>query len=184
MDMNKALGGMRRDAILTALYASYPQPQGIALLNAAMGKELHPSATNTERALGYLADRHWVTVSETRPHRLTRLTPLGIDHIETRDDYNPADLAASRLLRLRILQALDWGRPQPLTIPLIQRALKEDDDLDLTTSSIMRAIRYLHDSGLAEELSEGQRARIKADGIDYLASEGPDRPGIMRPLVY
>lgn len=184
MDMNKALGGLRRDAILTALYASYPQPQGLALLSASMGKELHPNATNTERALDYLADRQWVTVSDQRPHRLTRLTPKGIDEIESRDDFSAAGREACRLLRLRILQALDWGRPQPLTIVLIQRALREDEDLDLTTGSIMRAIRYLHDSGLAEELSEGRRARIKADGIDYLANEGPERTGIMRPLVY
>ena len=153
MDMNKEMGGLRRDAILRGLYQEYPQPLGNALLQSVVGADLRPNAHNIDRAVDYLADRGCVQVAERRPHRITRLTPSGVDAVESGAGFSPADRERRRLLRLRVLQSLDFGRPQPLTIPLIQRTLKEDDDLDLTVSSIKRALCYLQDSGMAENRS-------------------------------
>lgn len=181
---DKALGQMRREAILDALYADYPAPMGDGLLLETVPEHLQPTPRSLARAVDYLTGRdHIETTKRGRVH-VCRLTPAGIDHIEGRDDFSRAERARLRMLRLRVLQSLDWSRPSPASIPLIQRALKADDDLDLTTPAVQRALAYLQGCQFVELQHDGQMACIRPDGIDYLGGDGQDRPGIARPLEY
>jgi len=89
-----------------------------------------------------------------------------------------------RLRRLRILQALQMNRPNPMGDGLIGQVLKQDVDLEFTQSSIRKGLEYLEGRGLVTIVSQSDErwvVRISADGIDYLDGHGADIPGVARP---
>lgn len=177
---------LRREALLSALYASWPQPLGMGLISASLTDDLRCSPEALERDLDYLQSHGQVDLQQ--PHdehhaTLALLTAGGVDAVEASDRFDTARRRNVRMLRLRVLQALDWGRPQPLGLRLLNRALSQDTDLDTSEPALRRAIAYLLARGMA--VSAGQDlARITAAGIDYLAGDGDGIEGVARPVEW
>lgn len=173
---------LRRQTLLSVLYAAWPVPVGFGLLRAALPEDTPCSNECLARELDYLSGKGWVLSTARAPGGAAsqhRLTAEGLEEVERGEDWSPDRLRAVRLLRLRVLQALDLGRPHPLGLRLIALALKEDTDLDLTESALRRALAYLVARGLAE--AKGDMTRISAQGMDYLSGDGDGAEGIARP---
>ena len=183
IDIADARARLRRGAIRRALYAVYPRPLGAGLLAEALPADLAAEGDDLPRALYYLTDRGHIRThgQAAGGPELYALTAAGVDKVESAPDHS-LDLArTARMLRLRVLQALQWGGPAPMGASLISVALAEDADLDLSEPSIRRALAYLVERGLASAATEGQLWRITADGIDYLAGDGAGYEGVARP---
>lgn len=181
MDIEKERGRLRRQAALAIIYDVYPAPMGEGLIAKLMGDDLQANRTNLRRAVDYLAKRGLVDIDNQSGTWLARITPDGID---VREAVMPAvQREQLRLLRLRVLQALDWGRPQRIGTNLIRRALLADEDLDLDDHNIRRAISYLAGRNMASH-DEHYISGILPDGVDYIADDGEDCPGIRRPTEY
>lgn len=180
--LDQARARARRAAIRRTLYAAYPQPVGLGLLRAALPDDLAASAEDVADALYYLHDREHVAAAGAATGAaatLWRLTADGCLKVEAADDYSPDRANRVRMLRTRVLQALDWSGRAGAGPQLIGTTLREDTDLDLSLHSITRALAYLTERGRA--VAEGSVWRITADGLDYLAGEGQDDEGIARP---
>ncbi|GJM12782.1 MAG: hypothetical protein DHS20C12_11850 [Pseudohongiella sp.] len=96
------------------------------------------------------------------------------------------DLEAQRhrLRRLRILQTLYMGRPNPMGDGLILQALKGDYDLSFSQSIVRNALDYLEDVNLVQLLkreSDLWVAKISSNGIDYLDGLSDPLPGVAQP---
>jgi hypothetical protein len=179
--LNHLTTRLRQEAILATLYLVWPRPLGPSLLADSLPEDLSASPHELERDLHYLAERGDLILegpASLDGPPLHRLSLAGVDAAEAH--LPPLQAQPHQMLRLRVLQALDLGRPQPLGERLISLALAEDRDLDLSVPSLRRALRYLQECGLA--ILKGSDAwAITAPGIDYLSGQGADRPGIARP---
>jgi hypothetical protein len=182
-DIDAARAKLRREAIRRALYLVWPRPMGPGLLTDALPADLSTGARDLERAVYYLRDRGEIAEDAGADTPLWRLTAAGIEAHEAEPDYGDDARRAVRMLRLRVLQALDLGRPQPMGTRLIGLALADDTDLDLSEPSLRRALRYLSERELAAAAG-GEAWRITSGGIDYLASEGDAVAGVARPLSW
>jgi hypothetical protein len=181
IDIADARARLRRAAIRRALYAVWPRPLGPGLICESLPADIAPIGDELGRDLYYLSDRGQVQVIPGGLAPLYRLTADGVDRVE-RDQAHSLDLArAARMLRLRVLQALNWGGPAPMGASLISVALTEDADLDLSEPSIRRAAYYLVERHLAAVDADGLLWRITADGVDYLAGDGDGIEGVARP---
>lgn len=188
MDIDMARAKLRRAAIRRALYAAYPRPLGAGLIGQNLPLDLAASADELARAMAYLLDRQSVACAGAAAAdgpALWRLTADGVDRVEEAmaGSDRPGEIVSVRsvrMLRLRCLQALSWGGPAPMGVPLISAALAEDTDLDLSEPSIKRALAYLSERRLAVPVHESLW-RIAANGTDYLAGEGDRISGVARP---
>jgi hypothetical protein len=182
VDIQAARAKLARAAIRRALYSVWPKPMGPGLIAEAIPEDLACTGETLERALYYLRDRGHVETAGALPMggSLYRLSADGVDRVESDADFGADRARGARMLRLRVLQALDLGRPQPMGLSLISIALAEDTDLDLSEPSIRRALAYLADRDLAAP--QGEAWRIRGDGIDYLAGDGEGIAGVARPL--
>ena len=186
-DLEILRGKLRRHAIRKALYAAYPMPLGTGLIRESLPEDVAADGKTVENALYYLRDRGQVElVGAASGTVLNQLTPAGIDRVESDDRYGPERAANVRMLRLRVLAALDLSRDQPMGLRLLSLALASDKDLDISEPSLLRALAYLsHPSvGLASLAGKdaATTARITADGIDYVTGDGQGYPGIALPL--
>lgn len=181
MNLERERERLRRQGLLSTLYTAWPLPVGFGLLRASLSGDLPCSAECLERELGYLADRGLVVSTPRHPGGVSqhRLSAAGVDAVEAGEEWDAGRRRQVRMLRLRVLQALDLGRPHPLGLRLIGLALREDTDLDLTEPSLRRAVAYLAAREMAE--TQGDLTRITAAGVDYLAGEGDACDGIARP---
>ena len=92
-----------------------------------------------------------------------------------------------RLQRLRVLQALNLNRPDPLGDGLIKSLLKDDVDLAFTQGNIRNSIDYLEMRQFVKILSRRDdvwTVCITADGVDYLDGLGEDVEGVARPSEF
>jgi hypothetical protein len=187
-DMDHERAKLRREHLLHTLYTAWPNPLGSGLLAADLPEDLKCSGDCLDRGLAYLEGRGLLT-REPRANgssvQLHALTATGVDHVESGAEFDTARRRGLRMLRLRVLQALDWGRPQPLGRRLISRALSQDTDLDLTDPSLRRALAYLTAVGAAESGDgQGELYKITPDGIDYLDGDGDGIEGVARPVEW
>lgn len=182
VDIDALRGKARRAAIRRTLYTVYPRPMGAGLIAEALPDDLTAGADELERVLYYLVDKGQVerTGQSGAGPALYRLTAAGVERVEAGDDFGAERVRGVRMLRLRVLQALDLGRPQPMGASLISMALAEDTDLDLSEPAIRRALAYLTEAGLAR--AQGEAWMITAEGIDYLGGDGEGVAGVARPL--
>jgi hypothetical protein len=181
--IDEARARLRRAAIRQALYTAWPQPMGPGLIAEALPDDLKATPDELGRALYYLCDRSHVTpCGASGPIVLYRLAPDGVDKVEGDVRADVSRVHAVRMLRLRVLQALSWGGPAPMGISLIGAALSSDTDLDLSERSIKRALAYLVERGLSVVNADSNLWRIHAAGTDYLGGDGPDIPGVARPV--
>lgn len=190
VDIDTLRSKARRAAVLTILYQVYPRALGAGLIYEGLTPDVSGDPDEVRRALAYLVDRHQVTAagraSDGGPP-LYRLTVTGVDTVESQPEANLSRVRATRLLRLRILQALDWGGARPMPVSLIAAALAGDTDLDLAEPSIRRALAYLTEHELATDgRAEGHPDlwRILPGGTDYLAGDGEGIEGVARPTVW
>lgn len=183
VDIQAARGKLTRAAIRRALYSTWPRPMGEGLISESLPEDLACAGVDLARAMYYLRDRGQVALAGAAGTgtELYRLTADGIDRVESDHEFGHERARGARMLRLRCLQALDLGRPQPMGLSLISVALAEDTDLDLSEPSLRRAVAYLCERNLASQHSE-TTYRITADGIDYLAGDGEGIPGLARPM--
>lgn len=89
-----------------------------------------------------------------------------------------------RLRRLRVLQTLQYGRPEPMGDGLCNTSLKGEVDLGMTVARIRIIFDYLEQRGLLIIVSRDSNAwiaKITADGVDYLDGMGDDLDGVARP---
>lgn len=185
VDIIAARNKLTRSAIRRALYAVWPRPMGRGLINEALPDDLSCNGPTLERALYYLRDHGHIEVHGRADNGTTlhRLSLAGIARVETDPDFGAERAQALRMLRLRVLQALDLGQPQPMGLGLIGVALTEDADLDLSELSLRRALAYLVGYELAAQAGDSAW-RITALGMDYLSGEGAEVSGVARPLVW
>lgn len=183
VDIQAARAKLTRAAVRRALYTVWPRPMGAGLIGEALPEDLACSGVDLSRVMYYLKDRGYVAIvgAVASGTELYRLTVDGIDRVEDDPEFGHERARGARMLRLRCLQALDLGRPQPMGLSLISIALTEDTDLDLSEPSIRRALAYLCDRGLASQSGE-TAYRITADGIDYLGGDGEGIQGLARPM--
>lgn len=187
-DIEIARDRLRQAAILAALYTAWPRPLGAGLIGESLPADLSASASELGRTLYYLCDRGDVQrqgqaspVGPAGGSPLYRLSCHGIDQRESAPDFGPARARAVRMLRLRVLQALEIDRTHPMSTALVSVALASDTDLDLSIPSLRCALTYLVERDLVR--AEGEDAySLSAAGIDYLAGDGDGYPGIARPL--
>lgn len=190
VDIDTLRSKARRAAVLFILYQVYPRALGAGLIYEALTPDVTGDPDEVRRALAYLCDRHQVIAagraSDGGPP-LYRLTVAGVDAVEALPDADLTRVRALRLLRLRILQALDWGGARPMPVSLIAAALADDTDLDLSEPAVRRALAYLTEHELASDgHAEGHPDlwRILPGGTDYLAGEGDGIEGVARPTVW
>lgn len=203
-DIDKARSHLRRAAIRRALYLVWPRPMGLGLIAEALTDDLSGDPEGLCRDLDYLCARGEISADGAVSHGgppLYRLTAAGVEAHEAAPDFGPQAARNLRMLRLRVMQALDLGRPQPMGTRLISLSLAEDTDIDLSEPSLRRALRYLAERGLVEAGTCGRGGdgarlftpaaacgadddvtwRITAAGIDYLASDGAAVAGVALP---
>lgn len=184
VDIEAARAKLLRAAIRRALYSVWPRPLGAGLIMEAIPDDLICPRECIDRALYYLVDKG---TCEPMGHAgatpLYRLTPDGVDRVESDETYGLDRARLVRMLRLRCLQALDLGRPQPMGLSLISISLAQDTDLDLSEPSIRRALAYLGARNLATAAGE-TAYRITAEGIDYLSGDGGNMAGVARPFQW
>lgn len=175
---------LRRAAILRALYQRYPEPMGEGLILSTLADRQDLALTHEacKKALGYLADRQCVRLVPRTSILLAFLLPDGVDQVEQDPDFPAHERAVTRMLRLRVLQALSWNMGAAMGESLIRKAIKDDIDLDLTPRSIQRAMHYLSGRSLIEIIDRGGPARILPDGTDYLEGTGAAIVGIAKPF--
>ncbi|CAK0766002.1 hypothetical protein CCP3SC15_330007 [Gammaproteobacteria bacterium] len=179
MDLELERQKLRRAAIRSVLYSVYPSPMGEGLIFSSIGRDLTPTHHNLREALIYLRDRKQVNITRRGGISIVGLSADGLDRVESSEDFNPARARQSRMLRLRVLQALSWGGSELMGNALIRAALREDTDLDLSDPALERSLAYLEARGLCAR--EENLSRILPDGTDYLAGEGADITGVTRP---
>lgn len=182
---------MRRDAVITALYESYPGDKGMGLILAGLADrpDLALNHDVLRAVLDYERDRGHVITRSLPPKNvlIARLTVAGIDAVEAQQDFDTERRHRNRMLRLRLMTALQLvaGSQSPWLGEKLMRAyLVQDTDLDLTHPNVPRALAYLSELHLIELQIEHQLARLLPDGIDYLDGVGADRPGIARPVRF
>lgn len=172
--------------IAHALYEAYPRPVGETLLLGALGHLADAPITleTLHRDLEYLKGHGRLRVTIKDGVWLARLTPTGIDWIESETRQNRRRIDMLRMLRMRILQALDALRLRSMTEKSIEIYLRDDEDLDPTPERIHAACCYLVDLGMAAWTQEAEIGilRITSVGVDYLEGSGDNRIGIKRML--
>jgi len=174
----------RQQSIPRLLYQVWPKPLGLTLIAEALAPDEACSVDDLARALAYLHDRGLIRSQPERAHAapIYCLTADGVDAVETAAaQTDPTRTHHTRMLRLRVLQALSWGAPAPMGEGLISTALATDTDLDLSGPSIRRALTYLVERHLAVDRGAGMFG-LTADGTDYLAGDGAGVAGIARPV--
>lgn len=187
-DIEIARDRLRQAAIRAALYAAWPRPLGAGLISESLPADLSASASELGRTLYYLCDRgdiqrHGQTsrLGPADRQPLYRLSVAGIDQHEADPQFGTARARAVRLLRLRVLQALEIDRAHPMSTALVSVALASDHDLDLSIPSLRCALTYLVERDLVRQDGEDAYS-LSAAGIDYLAGDGDGCPGIARPM--
>lgn len=184
VDIDALRTAARRSAIRRALYTAYPRPLGAGLIGEALPDDTAACPEAVERTLFYLLDKgHLARAGQVGGGgpTLYRLTAAGCEAVESDPDFGSERARGVRMLRLRVLQALDLGRPGPMGPGLISMALAEDADLDLSDPAIRRALAYLAEQGLVRTVGEASHT-ITAAGIDYLVGDGGQIAGVARPL--
>ncbi len=182
-NLEHAVNKMRRQAVLQILYDCYPTPKGESLIVNALQdrKDLQLTRERVKKIFAYLEDKGLIDVLDNGNFHLAALRPDGIDAAEHHKTFDSDRLHHNRMLRLRVLSALDALRPTYLGEQLILVYLRSDGDLDLSPPNIARALRYLADRDLVELSEDGFLARIRSTGVDYLEGAGDDLPGVARP---
>jgi len=173
---------LRRAALLALLYQAFPRPMGFGLLAQSLPEDVSCAASVLDLDLDYLAKSGLIETRQ-RPDggaSQHRITAAGCDRVESGSGWDDAARRAVRMLRLRVLEILHYGRPRPVGIPLLRRALSEDQDLDLSEESLNRATAYLALLDLSDRDAAGM-STITPQGQDYLAGEGEELPGVARP---
>jgi hypothetical protein len=183
VDIETARAQARRGQIRRTLYTVYPRPLGVGLICEDMPADLATTPTELSRPLYYLIDEGQIQHHGAQGHvDLYRLTAAGCDRVEADAEHFGLDRARIvRMLRLRVLQTLDLSRTQPMGLALLGMGMSEDTDLDLSPTSIKRALAYLCEIGLVAA-EPGDVWRITAAGIDYLEGDGKKHPGVADPL--
>lgn len=174
-----------RAVMLKALYQTYPAPMGESLLLDAVA---HTGGTRVpldslRQGLKYLEGHGRIQLAERQDVWLARIIPSGVDFVESDVHFPALEAARRRLLRLRVLQALNALPLRAVHENLVRKYLRDDADLDIGEASIHRALSYLVDVGMAEwqYTADDRVARIASSGIDYLEGEGTDCLGVKRP---
>lgn len=180
-DIDAVRAKLRRQAIRGALYMIWPRPMGPGLLEEAIPADLQSSQHDLRRAVDYLRLRGEIQEHKGADTPLWSLTAAGLEAHEASDAVSDDTRRGVRMLRLRVLQALDLGRPRPMGTRLIALALADDADLDLSELGLRRTLRYLAEVDLAETAGE-EAWGITAAGIDYLAGDGEAVGGVARPI--
>lgn len=184
-DFDAARAKLRRKQLRRMLYTVYPGTLGAGILAENIDADLQCSPEQLARDLDQLQRKRYITHEGAAARRgvpIFRLSADGIDRTEAEDDFDRMSATAQRMLRLRVLQALDWGRPQPIGLRLIAVQLAEDTDLDLSEPSLGRALAYLGERGLAAPVNGAWS--ITGAGIDYLLGEGDRQPGIANAYAW
>jgi hypothetical protein len=190
IDVDALRNKSRRTAILHILYQVWPRPLGAGMIAESLTPDVCGDADEVRRALHYLRER---CLAEPTGHvsagatAIYRLTAAGVDAVESDPSADLARTRWHRMLRLRVLQALDWGGLRPMPVALISTALAEDTDLDLSEPSVRRALAYLVERELAADCAADGHPdmwRILPDGTDYLAGDGDGIEGVARPQVW
>lgn len=186
MTIEQELAELRREVVLQALYDCYPDERGILLILGGIDRpDLNLNHETVRQALQYETDRRHIASRQTGQGILmARLLPDGVDVVEALPAFNPLQRDRLRMLRLRLLSAMNALPTDWLSERLIRAYLREDLDLDLTHPNIPRAQSYLAQRGMIEMDSARQLARILPDGIDYLNGAGQTLVGIARPVQF
>jgi hypothetical protein len=178
---------LRREAILQVLYDFYPLEQSVSLILGAIAPDrpdLQLDYEATRRAIIYEGDLgHLLYRTNTHAVMLARLLPDGVEMMEAMPTFDPLRREQLRMLRLRVLCALNALQGQLLTERLVRAYLRDDTDLDLSHPNLPRAQHYLAQRGLIQFDSNRGLARILPPGIDYLVNPNACIASIARPVV-
>jgi hypothetical protein len=171
-----------RAAVLRALYEVYPRPLGESLLidELARSQRVVLTAEAMHRALDYLEGAGRIIFLQRQLAWIVKISPVGIDWIESDEHFDAKVADQMRMLRLRTLQALRALQLRPMAEDMIAKYLVQDEDLMPTPERIHRACAYLTDIGFAA-WAGGNILRITYQGIDYLEGANEDILGIRRP---
>jgi hypothetical protein len=175
--------------LLKNVYRQRPQPlqRGLAL---QLLKRAGYLLTNNEilKELDYLRDKGLLASSVADQWCGTALM---IEVVEGHGVQPPGIsvypiAAEAELLRLceirwRILRALDYSRPLPLSVDMLSRVL-EDLDLHALLGEIERELVYLEELSLIEK--EGQGYSLTGHGVDVVQYEIDAPASINRPEKY
>lgn len=173
-----------RAEILRVLYLAYPKPLGETLLSEMLSQGLgkRVGLELIHQAVSYLEGHGRTAITAREDFWLAKITPAGIDFYESEPTYSAVEAAKHRLLRLRVLQALNVLALRAVHEKLILKYLHDDVDLDNSPPMIHRSLTYLVDVGFADWQAgpDSEIARITSHGIDYLEGAGDDILGVKR----
>lgn len=186
VDVNTLRAKERRLALLRSLYTVYPRPLSCATLADALSADLRCDRATLERAMHYLGEKGYVAdagAAAAGGPTLHVLTPAGVERVERDPLFGAPRARAVRMLRLRTLQMLNLGRPDPMGVRLIGLSLASDVDLDVSEPSLRRALAYLAGHRLVRE-EPGDVWAVTAGGIDLAEGDetAPRVEGVAEPV--